>query len=244
MPASPAFIAVVIAAALVIGVGKGGLGGIVLVVVPLMSTVMDAGTALAISLPLLLVGDGFGLLTYWREWDAAQARLLLPFGVVGTVIGTYIVAGIDDTLLRRVIGGLTLLYVAYRAVSAALARADYDPARWVGWLAGFVAGITSAVGAAGSPAFTAYYLLKRPSPRAFMGTFTVFFAVSNAVKVPFFVATGLLTWRGFLSVVWVIPFIPAGVWAGRQFIRRVNRETFDRVLLVILTFTGLWLLLA
>jgi uncharacterized protein len=172
MSVAPAFIVVVVAAALIIGFGKGGLGGIVLIVVPLMST------ALAIS---------------------------LLWGVVGTIIGTYIVAGVDDTLLRRVIGLLTLVYIGYRVASALLASTGYDPARWVAWLAGFVAGVTSSLAAAGSPAFTAYYLLKRPEPHTFMGTFTVFFAVSNAVKVPFFVATGLLTWPGFVSVAWVIP---------------------------------------
>ena len=243
MFSSPEFVAIAILSALIIGVGKGGLGGIVLIVVPLMSTVVDASTALAITLPLLIVGDVFGLVSYWRKWDAAQIRLLMPAGIIGTIVGTYIVAGIDDTILRRVIGVLTLVYVGYWVISAALARAAYDPPRWVAWVAGVVAGITSSLGAAGSPAFTAYYLLKRPSPQLFMGTFTLFFAVSNAVKLPFFIQTKLLTWEGFISTAWVMPFIPVGVWAGLQFIKRVNKQTFDRVILVLLVFTGVWLLI-
>ena len=68
-----------IAAVLIVGVAKGGLGGGVAVVgVPLMAMVVSPVQAAAIMLPILMVMDVLALRVYWGQWDPGSLRLLLP----------------------------------------------------------------------------------------------------------------------------------------------------------------------
>lgn len=236
-------IAVLAVVTLLMGFSKGGVAGLVLIVVPLLSTVMDVKQAVAVSLPLLLVGDAFTVYAYWRQWENRALWLLIPGVVVGTVVGAYILAEINEALLRRAIGGVTLLYVTYRLLGGRLARLQMDPPDWAGVIASLFAGIASALAASGSPFFIAYYLLKRRPPNIFMGTFTVFFTVSNVVKLPLYIQQELLSWRQIAGVLPYIPLIPLGVWLGKLFLARLSVETFEQVILAVLTFTGFYFLL-
>jgi uncharacterized membrane protein YfcA len=84
----PAFYAVAVPAALLVGVGKSGVaGGFGILAVPLIALVMPVPQAAAIVLPLLTVGDLFGLAALIRNRDRALLRLLLPAGLAGSVIG-------------------------------------------------------------------------------------------------------------------------------------------------------------
>jgi uncharacterized membrane protein YfcA len=239
---STEFIIVVAATGLIIGLAKGGLGGLAMVVVPLLSLVMKTQVAVATALPLLLVGDAFATWTYWRRWDMKYTWLMVPAGVVGTIIGTLILARINESLLRQIIGIMTLLYVVYRVSANWIAGSTYDPPDWLGQVAGFVAGITSSLAGAGAPPYAAYLLLKRLSPTAFMGTFTLFFVVSNIVKLPAFYQQNLFDFGLLLRVIWSIPLIPLGVWLGRRLIRGMEPAIFDRIILAILAATGVWLI--
>ena len=85
----PAFYAVAVPAVLLMGIGKSGFaGGFGILAVPLMALVVPVPQAAAIMLPLLHGGRPV------RPGRADQAnatarllRLLLPAGLVGTVVG-------------------------------------------------------------------------------------------------------------------------------------------------------------
>ena len=77
------------AAALLIGISKGGLGGpLPTMLATLMLTQRGSvATAVALATPLLMVGDAFAMYTYWGKWDREHSRALIPGGVVGVLIG-------------------------------------------------------------------------------------------------------------------------------------------------------------
>src|SRR5687767_1278409 len=85
----PAFYAVALPAVLLMGMAKSGfLGGFGSLAVPLMALAMPVPQAAAIMLPLLAVMDAAGLQRLWQQRDPALLRLLLPAGLLGTVVGT------------------------------------------------------------------------------------------------------------------------------------------------------------
>ncbi|MEO0563653.1 MAG: sulfite exporter TauE/SafE family protein, partial [Chloroflexota bacterium] len=114
MSLTPSLIALLVLCAFVVGFAKGGLGSLVLVVVPILSSIMTVQEALGLALPMLLVGDALATAAYWRQWDPQVLWWMVPAGVIGTVAGTYVLIALDDTTLRRIIGVMTLLYVVYR----------------------------------------------------------------------------------------------------------------------------------
>ena len=236
-------IAVVAAAALIVGLAKGGLGGVVgALLVPVLSTIMPISQAIGVALPLLLVGDVFALRAYWRTWDLKYIRLMLPGAVVGIAMGILLLTALSDDTLRRVLGIFTLVVAAYKFASDSLSALAYSPRPWHGVLAGWLAGGASALANAGGPPVTAYLLLQKMPPLAFVGTQTLFFATINTLKLPGFLSAQVIDLPRLLSVLWALPIIPLGVWLGKQIITRLNQRTFERLMLVLLVYAGLTLL--
>ncbi len=230
--------------ALLVGLAKGGLGGVVgAMVVPLLSTTMPVLQASGLALSLLLVGDVFALRLYWKQWDMKYLRLMLPAGVIGVVMGLLLLTSLPDQVLRRLLGIMTLVVALYKLASDSLTQVTYTPRGWHGILAGWLAAFTSALANAGGPPATAYLLLQKMPPLAFLGTFSLFFAVVNFLKLPGFLTARAIDLSLLGSLLWVLPLIPVGVWLGKQLLTRLNPKAFERLMLVLLTYAGVSLLL-
>ena len=82
-----AFYALAVPAALLVGLGKSGLGGgMGMLAVPMIALAVPVPQAAAIVLPLLTVGDLFGLAALIRERDRAVLRVLLPSGLFAATV--------------------------------------------------------------------------------------------------------------------------------------------------------------
>jgi uncharacterized membrane protein YfcA len=231
--------------ALLVGFSKGGLGGPVPVslTAPLLSLVLPVSQAVGVVLPLLIFADLFALYFYWRTWDVRYTKLLLPGAIVGIVIGTLLLASLSNTVLKQVIGAFTLIAVIYKLTNDRLTSLQYVPRPWHGMLAGWATGFGSSLANVGAPPFTAYMLLQPGmSPVTFMGTGTLFFAIVNALKVPGFLSAGVLDLSLLVSILWVLPIIPFGVWFGRFVVLRMNPKLFEWIMVVGMIFMGIYLL--
>jgi uncharacterized protein len=238
-----AFIVIVASVSLLIGLSKGGLGpALVVLVTPLLSLVLPASEAVAFSLPLLMVADAFALWMYWKRWNLRIVLLMLPLTIAGILVGTYLLVALPKHTVRHIVGILTLLFIVYKLLETRLQSIEYQPRDWHGHVAGGVAGAASALANAGAVPFTAYMLLQDVSPADFIGTTTLYFALVNALKIPGYVATGLLDLHRLLSIAWAIPLIPLGVWLGRWLVNHMNKAGFERIMLVVLFVTALVLL--
>lgn len=230
-------------AALYVGLVKGGLGPVPgALLVPLLSTQMPVSEAVALTLPLLLVGDWFALPVYWRKWDSRAVRLTVPAGIAGVLIGVVLLSVLPDLALRRVLGAIALLAVAYKLGSDMLSSLRYTARDWHGWAAGWGSGFMSALANAGAPPITAYLLLRGFSPVAFIATTVVFFLVMNLVKLPVFLAAGVLNAGQIAGMVWALPLIPAGVWLGKHLVERIDARKFELLMLALLAWAGVSLL--
>lgn len=242
---SPLVAALVIGfVAFVIGLSKGGMGAILVVLVtPLLSQVMPVRTAISLALPLLLFADAFAIGLYWKQWDMRYIRQMLPIAAVGVAVGTVLLWVLPDLTLRRVLGLFTLGFVIYRLLADRLQRTAYTPRTWHAYAAGGASGLGSALANTGAPPFTAYMLLQDVTPQIFAGTTTLFFAVVNLLKLPGIIVGGIFNINDLLHTLWVLPIIPIGVWLGRWLVKRIDKAAFERLLLVLLFAASLILLL-
>lgn len=234
-----------ILAALLIGISKGGLGGPVpgSMAAPLLTLVMPAADAMGIVLPMLLFADLLALRLYWRKWSQHYLRLLLPAATVGIISGTVVLLILPDASLRRIIGGFTLLMIAYKLIGDQVTSLNYQPKAWHGSLAGWGAAFGAALANSGAAPYTAYMLLQPDmQPRMFVGTATLFFFLINALKVPGYLGGGVLQFDRIWPIAWVYLLIPVGFSIGYQGLKRINAQLFERLLLVLLAILGLILL--
>jgi uncharacterized protein len=237
---------------LLVGFSKGGLGGPVPVAltVPLLSTVIAPQQAVGLILPLLMFADVFALYFYWNEWDKRYILLMLIPGLIGVAFGTFILKDLDAQTLKRIIGAFTLTAVSFKILSDRLQSIQYKPRDWHGWLAGWASGFGSALANVGAPPFTAYLLLQSDTtsrksnltPKKFIGTSTLFFAVINLTKLPGFIAIGVLDVNRFLSIAWVLLIIPPTIALVRSIITRINQKTFEWFMMIPLLILSIWLL--
>jgi len=236
------YVAIIIAfLGFMIGLAKGGYGGLGVLLTPILSLVLPVASAVGVLLPMLMVGDVFALRMYWKEWDTDLVRRMLPLGIVGALIGTFLLSMLPPNTLRIALGIFVLIILVYRYASDRIKSMQYQPRPWHASFAGLLAGIASGMFNGGGPPFNSYLLLKRVEARPFIATGAVYFAILNLIKVPGFIYTGVLDLPLLLSLWWVFPFIPIGIWVARRTLTRVSPSAFERIIVILLIFSSLWL---
>jgi uncharacterized membrane protein YfcA len=225
-----------------IGLAKGGFGGLGALLTPILALVLPVASAVGVLLPMLMVGDVFALYMYWKEWDLDLVRRMLPAGVLGALVGTFLLSSISTNGLRIILGIFVLVIVAYKLLSDRIERIRYEPRPWHAPAAGFLSGVASGMFNSGGPAFSSYLLLQKLEARPFIATTAIYFALLNLLKVPGFVYTGVLDLRMLFTLWWVFPFIPMGIWVARLTLTRVSPSAFEWIIIALLIFSSLWLL--
>ena len=234
--ADPAFYAIAVPAVLLMGLAKSGfLGGFGSLAVPLMALTVPVPQAAAIMLPLLFVMDVVGLQHMWRQRDAALLRLLVPAGLIGTVVGTVLFGLLSPKTVAGIVGALTLLFLAQRLVFPPRADAP-PPPRPLGFVLGIASGFTSFVAHAGSPPISAYVLPLKLPPIRFAATMAVFFATVNLSKWLPYAWLGLIDMTNMSTSLLLLPLAPVGVWLGAWATRRIASTWFSR-----LAYSGMFL---
>jgi len=238
----PWFYAVAIPAVLLMGISKSGFGaGFGSLATPLMALAIPVPQAAAIMLPLLLVMDGVGVKALFQKRDRELIRLLLPAGLIGTVIGTFSFGVLSAKAVAGVVGALTLLFLAQRLLFPPRADAP-PPPRWLGFILGIASGFTSFVSHAGAPPVSAYVLPLRLAPITFTATMATFFGVINLSKWIPYAWLGLIDWRNITTSLVLVPLAPVGVWIGVRLVPYVPQVVFYRLVYLGMLLTGIKLL--
>jgi hypothetical protein len=232
-------------AAFLVGLGKGGLGGMVgALVTAMIALVLPPEKVIGLVLPLLIVGDLFAVVVHWGKWDRVIIVQLVPSAIVGVLVATYFLYQLSGEGLRLVLGIIVLVFVILKLSEGwLLNQFNYQPQRHHGWLTGVISGITSTLTHGGGPPVSIFLVLQSLKPEIFAATAAFFFFVLNWVKVPSYWAAGLFDWELVRSMLWVLPLVPLGVWVGKWSVKRIGRVYFEKVILLLLSISGGLLLL-
>ena len=238
-PPSPWFALIIGAVGLLIGLSKGGLSGLGTLVTPLFSLAMpDTAQAVGTLLPMLIVGDVFAVASYWSHWESRLVRQLLPGAVAGIALGTFVLNGLSVEVLRLALAGFSLFIVAYRFLTAAIKRLRYQPRPWHTPAIGALAGLASSLFNAGGPPVNAYLLLQSLSPRAFVATGVILFAILNLLKLPGFFMTQMINVPLLAEYWWALLLIPVGNWLARRLVDRINPQAFEWLVIGLLVLSS------
>ena len=228
-----------------IGLSKGGFGGTMgALATPLLALALPANQVVGLLLPILMIADVFAVTSHWKRWERRLVLLLIPGAVVGVIIGTFVIASVSPTILRRGIGVIALLFAVYKAFEPKITGSNtYQPKNWHGLTAGTVAGFSSSLAHTGGPPITIYLLMQELPPRVFVATSALFFMALNWIKVPTYYYAGLFDFNLLWYVAWLLPLLPISVWIGKSISTRINRALFDRIITVFLAVSGILLII-
>lgn len=235
----PWFYAVAVPAVLLMGISKSGFGsGLGSLVVPMMALVVTVPQAAAIMMPLLLIMDVLGMAAFRRHVDWRLFRFLVPYALMGTLVGTLLFKWVDPRLVAGLVGLLTLLFLAQRVLFPPRPDAP-SPPRWIGALLTVTSGFTSFIAHAGGPPLNAYVIPLRLKPIVFTATLAFLFFVVNLSKWIPYAWLGLLDWQQMSTAVMLMPLAPIGVWVGVWLARRIQPALFYRIVYLGMLLTGL-----
>lgn len=215
------------------GFSKAGFTGVGLVTVVVFASLFGARDSTGIVLPIFIMAD-LGAVTLFKQharWD--YIRRTLPLAGAGVVIGTLILARMDNDGFRPVLGamiiGLVVMQVMRMRWPDVFGAVPHT--RAAAWSLGLLAGITTMLANAAGPIVALYCIAVGLPKYEVVGTLAWFFFLVNLFKVPFSISLGVIHGSSVLLNVVLAPFIFIGLLAGRWLIGRVPQRVFDAVML-------------
>lgn len=232
-------------AALLIGYAKTAIGGLASISIAIFASVMPARESTAAILLLLIVGDIVAVWHYRRDADLSLLKRLIPAVLPGLVLGALFLAVVDDTVLRRSIGGLLLvlagLQLALRSRSPDTTAVGESHVAAIG--TGLGAGFATMTANAAGAVMTLYLVAQGVEKRRFLGTGALFFFGVNLCKVPFSAGLGLFGAQTLTRTALLAPLVVIGAWAGLHTARRLSQARFDQAVLAATVVSALALVL-
>ena len=242
MLTDPWFYIVAVPAVALFGLTKGGFAGASLPAMPLLALVMPPFMAAAIVLPVLMVQDVLTIYAFRKTFDTRMLRLMLPGGLLGSLLGWLMATTVSADQVRFGVGILALgfcvnAWIGRRTVAVAVPHNAATATFWA-----TISGFTSFVVHAGGAPFN-IYALPRGLPKATLaGTAAIYFAFINAVKVPPYLMLGQLTPDTLKLSVVLLPAAIAANAGGIWLVRRMSQRLFYRVLYGLLFVLSLKLI--
>ncbi len=229
MITDPWFYACAVVAVLIVGIAKGGLGGGVGIVgVPLMSLTIAPVQAAAIMLPILLLMDVFAVRAWWKRWDEANLRTMIPGAILGTLIGLATFRMLSNDAMRLLVGAMALAIAIAWYIGPPQASAK--PASMLrGTFWSTLSGFTSFGIHAGGPPIQAYLLSQQLDKSLFQATTVAFFFVVNWLKLPAYAWLDQLDTTNLTTSLILAPLAPLGIWIGRVAHDRIDESAFYHV---------------
>lgn len=227
---------IIIVVGLLVGIGKSGLSGTIMMAIPLLATVLGARQSTGMMLLFFIIGDVFAVKEYRHGANWHEIKVMLPAAAVGIIFGALTGSFINDRQFKYSIAILVLIclllmfYQQYRGSSFKLPK---NPLLVT--FTGAASGFSSMVGNAAGPIFAVYMLARNLSKSSFLGTSAVFFMIVNLLKLPvqLFVWRSV-DWRDMLLAFILTPTVFIGIKLGVWTLKNINEKTF-RIIILIMT---------
>jgi hypothetical protein len=237
----PVFYLLALPAVTVLGLGKGGFAGIGMAAAPLLSLYIPPLQAAAILLPILLCQDVISVWTYRRDWDAWNVKVMTLGALIGLGAAWVFAAFVPDAAIRLIVGLIGVSFVLNAWFGRPKLKAPTVP-RGMFW--GALSGFTSTLIQAGAPPFSVFVLPQRLPKMTLVGTMTIFFAITNSMKVAPYFALGQFSTATLGTSALLLPLAITTNFAGIWLVRVTPVEVFYRiaywlVLVISIALTGL-----
>ncbi len=221
---------------ILIGMAKVGLTAVAMPAVPILAGIFGGRLSTGILLPMLSIADVFAVKYYHRHAEWRHILHLLPWAVLGIVLGTVIGDLVNDVQFRHILAVVILLGLAMMIIREFQYGASRISKHWwlsalIGIATGFISMITNAAGSL----LTIYLLSKKLSKNSYIGTMAWFFMLINLAKIP----THVFIWKTItldtlLLDITLAPLILAGAFLGILVVKRIPEKPY-RFLIIIMT---------
>ena len=211
-----------------------------LVAVPLLALIFPLTTVVPLILLLdftasVLLG---GLNLKQVRWD--EAKPLIPFGVVGVVLGTTLLINLPKTPLLIGLGIFVLIFAIRNLLDV---HGNKLISRWWAIPASFTGGTVGAMFGTGGPPYVIYLTHRIHDKSELRATFSAVFFLEGLFRIGSFVAVGLLVskqiWLGYAMA---LPVALLALYGGSHVHTGLTSQQVKRIIGALLLLSGLSLL--
>lgn len=234
--------------AMLVGFAKTAVGGAGSLAVVMFAAVLPARESTGALLPLLCLGDVIAVRLYHRHADWRILVRLLPGVLPGLILGAWFIGVVDDSVMRRSIGGILLvmsavqLWLRRSGIAGAERPGRLQPHPALTLSMGVAAGFATMTANAAGPVTTIYLLLAGLPMLAFLGTAAWFYLVVNAVKLPFSAGLSLMSVDSLRTDAVLAPALAVGAVLGVALVKKIDQQQFERAALALATVAAVSLL--
>jgi uncharacterized membrane protein YfcA len=220
--------------AILIGMGKTGLSGTGMLIVPIMAAIFGGKPSTGLVLPMLCIADLFAVVYYHRHADWKHIFKLLPWTILGLIAALLMGTKISDHTFKVMIGIMILLSLAVMIWQDYFKKTDEIPTSiWFSGLFGFGAGFSTMIGNAAGPLMAIYLLSARLPKNVYIGTGAWFFLIVNYTKIPLQVVFWKnITFHTLTLNSLMIPAIALGAFLGFKLVKIIPEKAYRIFILV------------
>ena len=229
--------------AFLLGVSKSGIKGIASLIVTGLALVYGAKNSTGILMPLLLVGDVFAITYYKRHVQKEYIIKMLPWMVIGVLIGVVGGQYITESLFKYgmaiiILFSVGLMYYWENKKDKTI------PSHWTfASSMGLLAGFTTMIGNLAGAFSNIYFLAMRLPKNNFIGTAAWLFFIINAFKVPFHIWTWETMNSNSLQIsLQLVPFVIIGLVAGVFLVKKIENDSYRKLILLFTAIGGVAIL--
>ena len=236
------FWVIAVIAAVLTGIGKGGVPIVGALTVPMLSLVISPVVAAGLMLPVYVISDWFGLYAYRKEFDKRVLIIACVSMTLGVGLGWATARMIPESYVTVLVGVISVAFalnqILRRAVVVTPRRAEIAPG--VLWCT--IAGFTSFVSHTGAPPYQVWTLPLGLKKAVFAGTSTIAFAYVNAIKLVPYYFLGQINLDSLKIALVLMPVAAVAVFVGVWAVRRLPEKLFFQIVTWSLLLIGVELI--
>jgi len=222
-----------------IGMAKTGLGGLGMVVVPVMANIFGAKSSTGVLLLLLIMADFFGVRYYHMHAEIRQLLKLIPSTIIGILTGVFIGDILSEAHFQLLLGAVIIIGAIMMIINF-----ETKENKLFSVIVGFLGGFITMIGNAAGPIMSIYFLSMGFNKNKFIGTVAWFFLCVNLFKVPLHI----FIWKTismeilFFDLV-LLPFILVGAVLGVWIVKKIPERPYKIIVIgsVILSTVNLFI---
>ena len=170
----------------------------------------------------------------WRE-----LVFLIPFALIGITIGLTFLTTLEPGVLSKALGGFVIVIAVYQL----LPLPDLRGPRIFAVPCGLFGGCIGALFGTGGPFYVIFLTLRGLEKSVFRATFATNFLIDGAIRLVAYASFGLLQTDVLIAMAGALPIVILALWLGGRVHADLSRQTYARIISVLLLGTGLTLLL-
>ncbi len=218
--------------------------GFALVAIAILPFFLDLSLAIPLVLMMCLLSS-IGLWIYYRDNFSLKATLpLVLSALVSIPIGLVGLHYIPEDISLKILGSFIVLYVAYdilRLISPAFTMPALTSPRWA-YLFGGISGFLTGAFTAGGPPLVMYANSKQWSPEEFKGNLPGVYVVALTFALTGHFFEGHLTPELWEIALYTTPMFAIGMGLGIVLSKKIDADSFKRIVLSLLGVIGLRLI--